>query len=1329
MCNLFPITDTMRYQVLLILFILHTSGYAQTYKYIGINNGLSSRNVNSIRKDITGYMWFLTDNGADRYDGKNFRNYQLTQQGKTLPPPTHFNWLENTPDTTLWAIGKKGKIFRYDRYKDEFVPEYEIEQDTLYNSSFPVTGCQVDSYSNIWLSNNRQIICYNTLTKTATNFSNQLGTPILSLACRDTATYYFGTNNGVYTVELRNNQLLPAPVILLNNLDIGANTLHYDPEKQLLLVGCMLKGCILYDIQADSIIETPAPLRNTPINHISPLNNREYLIGTGGKGIWVLNPAALTATTYLMGNDPATPQTPDGYVQDLYSDNAERVWAAVFSGGIIIRNNRFPQYQWTRHLPGNSNSLVNNQVNYILEDSSGRYWYATNNGVSRYDPENHKWKNYLNQDDTNRNRNQVYISLCEISPGVIWCGTNSARITEIDTHRKTIRSFDLNTTSDDHLRPDKYIRSILRTTDGNIWIGGHYSLYCLDRKLNILQTYPGITSVNTVVERDEKFLWAGTSNGLHLLDRTTGKYTFIDLPIESGYIYDLFCDKDSLLYIGSFNSGLLEYNFSSNQVKSYTSRNSSLLSDNIYKIIPTGNNRLFLSTEDGISYLDKTDNTIANWTGDQGLTSNRFNPASGLLTSRGTLQFGSFDGFIEFKQDIELPREYPSKLVFSDFNVFYKSILPGTRYSPLNENINDIRKVRLKHNQNIFSLLLSAINYDYPSNILYSWKLDGFYNNWVDPTSDNRIDLTNLTPGKYTLNVRAVSRENLSILDERKLPIEILKPVWQHPVLLFFYIFVLFLILIGILHLLLMQKDQNTYQQKIKYFINTANEIRNPLTLIKSPLETIAENEQLSHEGKSNLDIALRQVNRLLKISEELISFGETGSQSSELYIGEYELHTLLKDIIDIYTPIAETRNIKINLETNFTFLNVWTDKSRLEYILKNLINNAITHALDGAAITIYGINTEEEWSIEIKDDTSVLSAKEHRQFFKMYFNFTTNNQHIGTVFMMKFITSLHGKIAINSTGRKGALIRVNFKHGYRQFKDALIEKRETGETLPMQEPYEENAETFKDPGQLKNILIVEDNEEMARYLRQTIEKDYNVQLTTSAHTAENILTFTPVDLIISEYHLQGMGGNELCKRIKTKTETSHIPVILLTSRITNKELIEGLSTQADTIVQKPFDLNLLKARIGNILANRELLKERYSHSLSSDENYFEKINCSDDKDWQFIAKVKNVIEDRMDDPGFNVDDLCKELGMSRTSFYNKIKALTGYAPADFKRLLKMRGAAALIRERKYSITEVGAMFGYSDAKHFRRSFKAVYGVSPKEYADRYKKQEENNNL
>ena len=623
---------------------------------------------------------------------------------------------------------------------------------------------------------------------------------------------------------------------------------------------------------------------------------------------------------------------------------------------------------------------------------------------------------------------------------------------------------------------------------------------------------------------------------------------------------------------------------------------------------------------------------------------------------------------------------------------------------------------------------MASINYDYPSNILYSWKIDGYHKEWTRPSQDNRIVVRNLPPGSYTLQIRTVSNEEkYKTYETRSIQIIITPPVWASMWVMVGYAILVVLIMIIIFRVIMLHKQKKISDEKTRFFINTAHDIRTPLTLIKAPLEEDVENHMVAEKALPHMNMALKNVNTLLQLTTNLINFERIDVYSSTLYVSEYELNSYMNDVCATFRKYAEMKRVRFVYESNFDYLNVWFDSDKMGSILKNILSNALKYTPENGSVCICACEEGNTWSIEVKDTGIGIPSSEQKKLFRNCFrgsnvvNLKVTGSGIGLMLVYKLVKLHKGKIHIQSVEHQGTCVQITFPKGNTHLHKAKFISPKTpnermdavvlGGTsdLPVLE-----APQIKTS--LQRILVVEDNDDLRNYLVDMLMAGYNIQSCSNGKDALVIIKEFNPDLVISDIMMPEMSGDELCSAIKTSVEMSHIPVILLTALGDEKNILGGLEIGADAYITKPFSVGILKVTIKNILANRELLRQVYN-SIENKEKHLP-VNCTNTLDWKFIASVKECIEKNMGDLDFGVDVLSNQHHMSRTSFYNKLKALTGYAPADYIRMIRLQRAAQLLKQKEYTITEIAEIVGFSDAKYFREVFKKYYNVSPSKFVN-----------
>lgn len=825
-------------------------------------------------------------------------------------------------------------------------------------------------------------------------------------------------------------------------------------------------------------------------------------------------------------------------------------------------------------------------------------------------------------------------------------------------------------------------------------------------------------------------MWIGTATGLYLLDKNTSQYKYIEIPGESTYINTLYQASNGLLYIGTNGSGVIIYNPDKNTFQQFHTGNCALLTNSIFTILPEADGNIIMSTENGITCFSTKDKLFYNWTKEQGLMSANFNASAGVLLKDKGFIFGSIDGAIEFPKNIKFPHYHFSKIILSDFQLSYQPVFPGEENSPLTKDIDDTKVLRLTHNQNTFSLKVSTINYDFPSNVLYSWKLEGFYTAWSPPRTENMIRFTNLKPGKYKLHIRAVSKEEQNVIfEERTIDVIIAHPAWLSFWAILCYIVLGILLLFIITRIIYLRKQKKISDERTQFFINTAHDLRTPLTLIKAPLEELSDKEQLTPSGLNSMKTALKNVDALLRLTTNLINFEHTEVYSPKLYIAEFELNAYMQNLCNSFYSYSVTKNIDFTYESNFKEMKVWFDKEKMDSILKNIISNALKYTPDDGHVSVCVTDNKDTWKVKVTDTGIGIPTEEKKKIFKLHFrgsnavNSKITGSGIGLMLVWKLVKLHGGKINIESTEHQGTVIRLIFHKGYEHLHHYSIV--EPNQELPVKEVIgqETAAETPEELEEmigvalLQRVLIVEDNDELRSYLTTSLSGAYTVQACSNGKEALIIIKEFWPDLILSDIMMPEMRGDELCAAIKTNIETSHIPIVLLTALNDEKTILGGLATGADAYITKPFSIKMLKARLSNILSNRALLQQKYAMPTKLGAEKPELLPAGANAlDWKFITDVKNNIKNNIDNTDFTVDALCSLHNMSRTSFYNKLKALTGQPPADYIKEFRLNMAAQLLQEKKYSITEVAEMTGFCDSKYFREVFKKRFNVSPSKY-------------
>lgn len=633
----------------------------------------------------------------------------------------------------------------------------------------------------------------------------------------------------------------------------------------------------------------------------------------------------------------------------------------------------------------------------------------------------------------------------------------------------------------------------------------------------------------------------------------------------------------------------------------------------------------------------------------------------------------------------------------------------------------------MKYDQNTFSMDVSSINFDNPSSILYSWKLERFYDQWTPPTSNGTIRYTNLSPGNYTLKVRSILLDNQQILEEREIQILVERPFW-----LTFWAFLIYaLFIIGAAYAFLryqiIKRERKTSEEKINFFTHAAHDIRTPLTMIKAPLSEIMEKESLSENGQKNIQLAMQSTENLAELANNLINFQKEELYSSQTIVTAHELNHYLSNYMHQFDSFARQKDITLSYESSFDSLDVWIDTSKMDSILRNLLSNALKYTPQGGRVSLKAESNKNTWTLFLSDTGIGMNKEDQKKLFKYLFrgyntaNQTTTGCGIGMLLTYRLIENHEGKISFTSTENVGTTFQLTFPIRSKNYQYKKEEKEGTDKVLTTEQETAGNITTdiqFTDSQtdeQAPLILVVEDNAPLRSFIIHSLSDTYQVEGAGNGQEALDFINERQPDLILSDIMMPVMDGKKMCQIVKSQMETSHIPIILLTALGDKEHILEGLEIKADQYLVKPFDVHILKATIRTLIANRKMLRNRFKSAVTALPEEAPAVELPTSLDDEFIQKVTELVKEGLG-KNFNVDTLCASVNMSRTSFYNKIKALTGIAPAEFIRNIRMQEAALMLKSQRYTVAEVSDKMGFADPKYFTDTFKKFYGVPPSIY-------------
>ena len=1311
------------------IFALACLSYAivsgQIYKYLGLEDGLSSRSVYAVQQTSDGFMWFLTDNGIDRYDGSEMGSYTLTVGGVKFTEYSSCRFIYDQLEDNLWLVTGGGKIVCYNKRVNRFELMYTPDVHYRRTDIMRCAVSPIDESGNIWLFVGEQAFCYNVRT--------HVGREMQLLGCDNDVSFsavvsvgdsslYVGTKGGVFRGVVHDEMIDIKPIAEMMSLGVNVNTFYYNSKYSTLLMGTEDVGIVAYREHTGEIIHYQDLLPDVRVTKIIPYGNEddEVLFSTNAACIYRMAMVDCYPQSYLKADYRTDYRMNTDNVVDMCIDKDGQLWMCSFPQGLTVRNDNYPALNWIRRSNLNVNTLVNDAINFMFEDSQHDWWFATENGVSMYNSVTKRWHSLLSMADESPNPNHHFLTLCEVKPGIILLGGYAAGIYIIDKETMEVRFV-----KPDLVVPEKYIQTMhLDMDDGSVWVGGENQLFNISVDGTLKVNYAEVFgAINFITRKDRDNLWVGTKDGLYIFDKITHEKRCVELPLERFRVNTIHQDSDGTVYIGTHHDGLLVYNEQENYYNRYTKDNSALTS-NCMKCIVVGNESswLFISSDNGIVRYNKNTNHITTWSNEQGLQGINFNIRAGIATHRGTLMFGGDKGVIEIPANAHLAHTYKSTLVLSDLYIGNSRITPDMEGSPLDDAINNMSRLRLKHAQRDAAIKVKCINHIYPSDCRVEWSFDT--NSWHPLNEERFITLGALGIGRHTLTIRATSNEANKIIDERLLRITIAPPFY----LSWWGLLVeLGLIVLALLLARKYTKSANAMQvsdEKVNFFINTAHDLRTPLSLIKAPLEELNMSDALGTEQREAVGLALRNANTLAQMTENVLRYQLASIEKGIVRIERHEAIAHMQAQIDKIGLLAQAKHQRIQYVHPDEPFDIWVDARKLNSIVQNLLSNAIKYSPEGDAITFELYCDAKVWGFHVVDNGIGISEEGRKKLFKHYFrganaiNAKILGSGIGLLSIGRYVKQMHGRIEVKSKVDHGSDFHVYFPLGKAHYDARTTEfvdlpaDAAAAITEAVSLPLIDMAETVYDSR--NRLLIVEDNPDLLAYLKRIFDKDYQVFTAINGKEALAKIPYLQPAIVLSDVMMPEMRGDDLCVSIKGNVDTSHIGVVLISALADQQSIIKGLSVKADAYVTKPFDVKILQLTIANLIESRMQLRQRLASLDGIDSALPTTVS---ELDLKLMSEMRGIIEAHIDDCEFTVDTLAYELRVSRTTLYNKIKGLTGGNPSDLIRTYRINRAKVLLREHRYTVAEVTDRVGFADQKYFREIFKKAVGMTPSEYA------------
>lgn len=1323
-----------------------------TFSYISINEGLSQSTVFSIDQDKRGNMWFATYDGVNKYDGYAFTVYQHNEDDPNSIANDISRIVKTDSQGRVW-IGTRDGLSRYDEEKDIF-------QNFFYEKNgkhLQVNGIEEISPEQLLISTPEGLIMFDIKESKFIDdsFSTAMHKTIASTLYRQGDQIYIGTStDGLYTYSIT-QKTFEKVIPILGTKQIQA-ILQQSPTR--IWVATEGAGLFLINPKTKEIknyLHSPSNPKSISSNYIRSLamdSQNRLWIGTFND-LNIYHEGTDSFASYS-SNPVENGSLSQRSVRSIFMDSQGGMWLGTYFGGLNYYHPIRNRFKNIRNIPY-KNSLSDNVVSCIVEDKDKNLWIGTNDGgLNLYNPITQRFTSYTLQEDESARgigSNNIKAVYVDEKKSLVYIGTHAGGLSIL--HRNSGQVENFNQRNSQLVNENVY--AILPDGEGNLWLGTLSALVRFNPEQRSFTTIekekdgtPVVSKQITTLFRDShKRLWIGGEEGLSVF-----KQEGLDiqkasiLPVSN--VTKLFTNciyeaSNGIIWVGT-REGFYCFNEKDKQIKRYNTTNG-LPNNVVYGILEDSFGRLWLSTNRGISCFNPETEKFRNFTESDGLQSNQFNTASYCRTSVGQMYFGGINGITTFRPELLLDNPYTPPVVITKLQLFNKVVRPDDETGILTKNISETKSITLKSWQTAFSIEFVVSNYISGQHNTFAYKLEGYDKEWYYLTDSRTVSYSNLPQGTYQFLVKAANSDGKWNPIPTALEIIVL-PIWYKTwwaLLIFFATFAGFITFV--FRFFWMRKSMEAQleierrdkehqeeinQMKMRFFINISHELRTPLTLILTPLQEII-NKISDRWTRNQLEYIQRNANRLLHLVNQLMDYRRAELGVFELKAKKGNAHQLIQDNFLFYDKLARHKKITYTLHSELEDKEVLFDANYLELIVNNLLSNAFKYTESGQSITVT-LKEENGWLLLQVSDTGIgIPINKQGKIFERFYQI--ESEHVGSGIGLSLVQRLielhHERIELDSEENKGSTFSVYLPQDLSVYKPS--ELASNNEQNEEEQVYSTNSKAmyFIDTEKVENesvesgdkkrgtILIVEDNNEIRRYLSNGLADLFNTLEAGNGEEALEKLKDNEVDVIVTDVMMPVMDGIKLCKNVKQNIRTCHIPVIILSAKTDIKDQMEGLQMGADDYIPKPFSLAILTTKIQNMMRTRRRMLDKYAKSLEVEP---EKITFNA-MDEALLKRAMAIVEKNMDNIEFSTDEFAREMNMSRSNLHLKLKAITGESTIDFIRKIRFNEAAKLLKDGRYTVAEVSTMVGFNTPSYFATSFKKYFGCLPTEYIKKSK--------
>jgi signal transduction histidine kinase/ligand-binding sensor domain-containing protein/DNA-binding response OmpR family regulator len=1356
----------MKYKIAFLIIISVFGNIFSQNKYrlknISTTDGLSQSSVIAIHQDKFGQMWFGTRDGLNKYDGSKFTIFRNDVTNKNSISNNDILSIEEDNTGKIW-VGTYNGLNCYDPVKNTFT-RY-LHTKTNHSISGNAIWSIREIGNEMWFGTSKGLTIYNKKSKqfisvfhSDTDNTTVPSNNIITILKSKKGEIWIGTTKGLCQLTSRKNGKLTFknyPLNAIDQLNVQAIT---EDNLGNLWVGTKNKGLLKFDKTSNAFVSFLSDEKfreiNTDIRSLAIDNHGSLWIGAYD-GIYILGKDKSIQKINNSNNSNGIDK-----VKSVYMDQKGSVWIGCYYKGVNIwdiSNVNFSNYnQNSKKIP-----MSFDVVSSIISDKNHNIYFGTEGGGITIYNKNSEAVSYINSKSGQNIKNDIK-SMC-LSGDVLWIGTYSKGLSAYNVASKRMEdnriASDLNI-----LLKESGVYSL--KTEGNdiLWIGtfgkGLIRYNTISKTFEVIgndidkPNYLTNNIVRAILLDPKKGLWVGTQNGLNFIpsnnflpNKYQIKHYFFDSASLSGDdILTLFQDSQKKIWVGTKAKGL--HYFDGKKFNKINLKVGNTVITSIHSILEDDDKNLWISTNQGIIKYSTTLKTVVIYDQKDGLASNEFNDNAALKLDSNQFYFGSPSGATYFDAKKISLNPYAPQVLITNLKIKNQTIHANDSIGILEKSIGYTKTITLDYDKANFSIDFAIPNYIRSKNNQYSYRLVGLENNWTTTKSTEAIFAIQ-NPGTYTFEVRGSNNDGVWNKVPTTLTVIVNPAPWRSIWAFLLYGIVIGLGLYGLIWIMkskarLKQKLELEYLEtkrieenniaKLDFFTNISHEFRTPLTLILGPLQQILANYNGTNEMYKKLLVIEGSANHLLGLINRLMDFRKLENHQVTLESAEGNIVKFTKEIFLSFIEYAKDGGYNYTFESSEEEIPVYFDRYKLERVFYNLISNAFRYTPKGGNIHLKISHDTENLFIAIEDSGVGIAPEHIDKIFDLFFevpmhNNVQKNYNKGTgigLSIVKNIVKLHkGNIEVTNKETEGVVFKVTLPLGRAHLLDSEIipdfkisddidQYNAQLETVEIIEP--EDIGDFVVNDQKQTILIVEDHKVLRSFMKNLLKDDYNIIEAENGKIAfEKALQHVP-NLIISDVIMPEMVGTELCSKIKANLKTSHIPVILLTSRTSLVYKFEGLESGADDYISKPFNLIEFKLRVKNLLNSTERLKNKFS----SEDNFIPSEITVSSLDEDLLKKAFKIVEENISNEQFDIPFFCTELGVSRTMLFLKIKAWTNYTPNEFIHEIRLKRAAQLLEQNKLNVSEISYKVGFNNPKYFSKCFQKKYGETPTQFADKF---------